>query len=53
MNEVVILDNFKELSQEKQIEFFKYVKTLKQEFKVIREENTILKEGLNAIRSVE
>lgn len=54
MNEFArMLANFNKLPTEKKENFFKHYITLKEDYKVIREENNILKEGLNTIRSVE
>ena len=49
----VMLAKFDNLPTEKKEDFFKHYKNLKEEFKVISEENSILKEGLNTVRGVQ
>lgn len=46
MNDIKKLEKFHNFSVNKQIEFFNHYSKMKKEFKILREENTILKEGL-------
>ena len=47
-----MLANFDKLPTEKKENFFKHYKKLKENYKVICEENTILREGYEKVRSV-
>lgn len=47
-----MLANFDKLPTEKRLEFMEHYTVLKNEFKVISEENNILKKGLSEVRRV-
>ncbi len=49
MNSEIIakVDNFEKLPLKQKIKFFEWVNTLKEEYCILKEENTILKEGFN------
>lgn len=52
MNDIRV-GKFKNLPENKQIEFFDHYERMKKEFKVILSENIVLKKGLSELRGVQ
>lgn len=50
MNDIKKLEKFHNFSVNKQIEFLNHYERMKKEFKVLKSENAILKEGLTTLK---